>query len=496
MSNKFLITTLASMAVGLAVAQEPADSTAKAQAVTAESVKADTAGTLRLSLNDAQNYAVEHNFTMQNASLDVQKAEASRWQAISTLLPQVSGSIGYSNYCGYKMSFSMGSSNSMMDSFGPLFAALVQDGNANFATSLAAMQKASEEAAANESSGGMNMPTTATFGVQVAIALSGTQFVSIKLSKIAMEMSELSVKKSEQDIRNQVKSLYYSALVMKETAELLERNLENMKKLVESTNSAVKAGVSEQIDADKLQVQVLSMETGINSTKRSMEMVYNAMRLQMGVDVATSIELTQTIDDLLNVDVALALLADNLNLDNNYDYQLLQKNVELSKEQIKVAKWNHTPSLSAYYQHSVVKYIGDKGFSMTPPNMVGATLSIPIWSSGNKWNALKTAKINYQEQQNTFENTTNSLMVQHSQLKYNLASAYESFENQKQNTEVTQRVFDKTTQKYQQGVASSLEVTNAGTNLISAQSSYVQALMELVTAQIELEKLLNTDNNK
>ena len=75
-----------------------------------------------------------------------------------------------------------------------------------------------------------------------------------------------------------------------------------------------------------------------------------------------------------------------------------------------------------------------------------------------------------------------------------MASAYETFENQKQNTEVTQRLFDKTSQKYEQGVASSLEVTNAGTNLISAQSSYVQALMELVTAQIELEKLLNIDN--
>ena len=131
---------------------------------------------------------------------------------------------------------------------------------------------------------------------------------------------------------------------------------------------------------------------------------------------------------------------------------------------------------------------------MTSPNMIGTTLSVPIWSSGNKWNSLKEAKINYQEQQNTLESTTNALLVQHNQLKYNLASAYETFENQKQNTEVTQRVFDKTSQKYEQGVASSLEVTNAGTNLISAQSSYVQALMELVTAQIELEKLLNIDN--
>ncbi len=42
-------------------------------------------------------------------------------------------------------------------------------------------------------------------------------------------------------------------------------------------------------------------------------------------------------------------------------------------------------------------------------------------------------------------------------------------------------------------MASSLEVTTTGTNLIAAQNSYVQALMGVVNAQIALEKLLNTD---
>lgn len=490
MRIKILTTTLALTVSYAVMAQEPADTLGVAtdgiEQTSSAEVKKEK---MSLSLSEAQSYAIEHNYTMQNASLDVQKAEAARWEAISTVLPQISGSIGYSNYCGYEMSFSMG--NSIMDAFGPLFGALVQDGNTNFAAEMAKQASASEE---SESGGGMKMPTTATIGVQVAVALSGAQFVAIKLSRLALEMSELSKQKSEQEIRNQVKSYYYSALVMEETVELLEKNLENMKTLLESTNNAVKAGVSEQIEADKLQVQVLSMETGINSTKRSLEMIYNAIRLQLGADVNSEIVLTQKIDDLLNLEVTLALISNEFNLENNYDYQLLEKNVELSKKQVNIAKWNHTPTLSAYYQHSAIKYIGDKGFSMTPPNMIGATLSVPIWSSGNKWNALKEAKIDYQKQQNTLENTTNALMVQHNQLKYNLASAYESYENQRQNTEVTQRVFDKTTQKYQQGVASSLEVTTAGTNLIQAQSSYVQALMELVTAQIELENLLNIDN--
>jgi outer membrane protein TolC len=40
-------------------------------------------------------------------------------------------------------------------------------------------------------------------------------------------------------------------------------------------------------------------------------------------------------------------------------------------------------------------------------------------------------------------------------------------------------------------LSSSLDVTNSATNLLTAQSTYVQAILEYVNAQIELEKLLN-----
>ena len=58
---------------------------------------------LSLSLKEAETYALEHNRTMQNASLDVKKAYAARWQTIASMLPQVSASLDYSNMCGYEM---------------------------------------------------------------------------------------------------------------------------------------------------------------------------------------------------------------------------------------------------------------------------------------------------------------------------------------------------------------------------------------------------------
>jgi hypothetical protein len=47
-------------------------------------LQAQNAETLRLSLSESQQYAVQHNYSLQNASLDVQKAEAAKWQRKGT----------------------------------------------------------------------------------------------------------------------------------------------------------------------------------------------------------------------------------------------------------------------------------------------------------------------------------------------------------------------------------------------------------------------------
>lgn len=406
--------------------------------------------TLNLSLSEAQDYALEHNRTLKNASLDVLKSEASRWQTIASMLPQVSAKADYMNMFGYKMSL-MGYD--------------------------------------------ISMPAYGTFTGTASMAISASQIIGVQLGTIAMKMSDISLKQTEQQTTDQVKTVYYSVLVMQETVQLLEKNLENMINLKLHTEQSVKVGIAEQTSADQISVQVASMKTTISSTKRAVEMLYNSLRLQLGIDVNTEIVLTQTLKDLLNIDKAMSLVSEEFVLDNNYNYQLLKQSVGLSSKQVEMKKWAHAPTLSAYYQYTKKKYFSDEQtFDMTPPNVVGLSLNIPIWSSGSNYQALKEAKLDYQKQMNTMSNTEEALKIQHSQLRYNLTSAFESYEIQKENIDVSQRVFDNVSRKYEQGIASSIDVTTSGTNLVSAQASYVQALMELVSAQIALEELLNTDN--
>ena len=404
-------------------------------------------GALSISLKSAQDYAVEHNKTLKNSSLDIRKAEAAKWGAIASMLPQVSASLGYSNYCGYEMNL------------GPM---------------------------------SMSMPATGTLGITASVALTGQQIIGIQMAEMSKTLTDITTQQSEDEIRYQVAKIYMSILVMQNTTELLERSLENLESLQETTQNAVDVGAAEQTDADKLMVQVLSLRTSISSTNRSLEMLENSMRLQLGCGVNTKLTLTQTVDDILKPEAILALQNETFNVENNYNYQLLQENSKLLKKQIDLKIMGYVPTLSAYYQYSGRTYFGKKeGFNMTPPNLIGLTLNVPIWSSGKTWSDVKQAKIEYEKFQNTIETTRDALLVQERQLRYNVTSNYETYEAQKLNLEVTERVFTNVSNKFEHGMASSLELTTASSDIISAQSNYISAVLNLVNAQIEFEQLLN-----
>ena len=399
------------------------------------------------SLAEAQQYAVEHNRTLASASLDVQKAQATKWKTIAGMLPQVSASGTYSNSLGYKMDL------------GP-------------------MQ--------------ISMPPYATFNISTAVGLSGAQIVSLGIANISRRMADITLEKTEKQISDQVETLYFSALVTEETIRLLEKNLESMKKLLKITQNSVDVGVAEQTDADQLQVQVSTMESTIKTTQRSLEMVYNSLRLQLCLEEDVDIVLTQGIDDLLNMNTTSELLASPFDINDNYDYRLLKENTELVRKQIALTGWSNGPTVSVYHQYNARhNFSNEATMNMTPPNMVGAQVNIPLFTFGKNYAAIKEAKLTYKKQLNTLEDTELSLNVQYRQLLYNLRNAIEKYEIQKQNVDVAQRVFDNIAKKYEFGVASSLDVTNSGTNLISAQSTYVQSLLEIVNAQMSLEQLLN-----
>ena len=403
--------------------------------------------TLNLSLAEAQDYAVETNRSLKNASLAVQKAYAQRWQTIASMLPSADLSWGYSSMMGYKMNF-----------------------------------------------GGMpiEMPDNGTLGVTAAVGINGQAIVGALLNNVAIDMQKLSLQQSEDNLRANVKTSYASVLVLQNVVTLLESSLANIEQMAEMTQRSVEVGAAEQTTADLIQVRVNTLKNNINANLRSTQLALNALKVLLDVPADTELVLTSTLEDFLSAEAVLKLLGYDFALENNLNYQLLEKNVELAKKNVHMAGWAYGPTVALAYQYSKKDYFGEKeGFNMTPPNAVSLNISMPLWSSGKRAAGVVEKKIALEEARNTFAETANNLGIQNEQLRYNLQNGYETYMNEKDNMEVTQRVFESTTNKFNQGAASNLDLVNASNDLITAQSSYVQAVLTLVNAQVELEKFLN-----
>ncbi len=405
---------------------------------------------LTLSLSEAQEYAVKQNRTLKNASLAVQEAYAQRWQTIAAMLPSVDGSYTYSNYCGYSATLNMGGVEIPI-----------------------------------------SMPNVGALGVTAAIGLNGQGIVGILLNNIAIEMKKLAAEQSENQLRGSVRTSYVSVLALQSIAGLLDSSLVNIQELEKMTQHAVDAGAAEQTSADQIRVRVNTLKNSINAQKRNIELATNSLKVLLDVPVETELVLTDNIDAALSPESILELLGANFAIENNLNYQMLQKQVDLAKKNVHMAGWAYGPTVSLAYNYTNQQYYGDGGMRMTPPNVVQVSVRMPLWSSGKRAAGVVEKKIALEAAKNTLSETTENLEIQYRQLCFNLTNAYETYLNEKENLDVSQRVFASATNKYKYGAASNVELTNASNDLINAQSSYIQAILTLVTAQVDLEEFLN-----
>lgn len=335
------------------------------------------------------------------------------------------------------------------------------------------------------------MPNVGALGVTATMGINGQAIVGALLNTLAIDMRKISLEQSEIELRSSITSAYMSVLIMQDISQLLDSSLVNIQGLAEITQKTVDAGAAEQTSADLLAVRVNTLKNNINSTKRNIELAKNSLRVLLAVPATTELELTQTVDELLSAEAILQLLGEDFNINNNLNYQLLQKNTELAEKNVHMAGWAYGPTVALVYNYSNQQYYGDGGMRMTPPNLVQVSIQMPLWSSAKRAAGVVEKKIAYEEAKNTLAETTDNLGIQFQQLRFNLQNAYETYLNEKENIEVTERVFESTTNKFHWGAASNLELTNASNDLISAQSSYVQAVLTLVNAQVELQKFLN-----
>lgn len=402
---------------------------------------------LTFDLEGAKKQAIQYNKTLKNSALAIDKAQFQLREAIAAGLPQVSSTLDYSNALGAKLSI-----------------------------------RFMEDAPPTE----IPIKPTSNFNLQVGQMLfNGSYFVGLELAKLGKSLTEVNYEKSEQDLLSQVVSGYNLVLMSSELLDLLNKNVVNLKEVYRKTEAVVRVGMMEQTDLDQLEVQIASLENSVNSSERQLEMARNMMRLLLGLPVEQDFEVSGDLNSALT---ALNNTAPaNFLVSQNPDFKLLTLQEKLTEKQIKMEYAAFLPSLSGFYART--EKILKPDFDMSPKNMLGLSLNIPIYSGGQRSSRVKQAQIDLESMRNTRALLADQLGVQERQLQFNLRNASETYLNQVKNLEVARRVYDSLRFKFEQGMISGLELVTADNNYLKAETDYLSAVYQLLQARVELDTI-------
>lgn len=397
-----------------------------------------------LSLKKAVEFAIEHNKQLQASRMDIDLYKQKVREAISQGLPQINGTLNYSTNFNYEMNF----------------------GEA-----------------------GIKMKDQSNLGVSVQqLLFNGQWILGIQTSKIAERMASQQVDLTERDIKESVYNSYYMILVSERSKDIISRNLKNMDEILRHTENMYNAGTVEITDADQIRITVGQLRNSLLSTERMVEVNYNLLRLQLGLQAGAPVKLTEPLESFLTAEDYVKLAAQQFEINNNPEYQLIKTQEELNQKMVGLQKWTYAPSISGSYTYN---YQVLKGGFMSIPHAATITMDIPVFSGLQRRSQLKQAQITLEQTSLNKSLLEDQLYLQEEQYKFELKNSIENYNLQKENISVAQRVLENYQRKYEQGMVSSLDLTQANNNYLQAENNFTSACLTLLQAQTQLEKLYN-----
>lgn len=438
------------LAFGVLWISNPAFTQEKANAP----AKADT---LKLSVAQALQFALENNQSILNANLDIEAAKKKVWETTAIGLPQASATVAF-NYT-------------------PKLSAIIEQfsgmGGGNVSP--------------NDMKWGMSGTITVT-----QLIFSGSYIVGLQSAKVYKSLSELNQVKSKHDVLESVNNSYINVLIARENKLILDTTYSLLNKTYADMKAMNSAGFIEETDLDQMQITVSTLKSSLDLITRLADMAEKLLKIQLGVSLETPLVLTDSLAPIINTLTIEQLVATDYILENNVDYKMLDAQVKANSLVLKLRKSEFLPELAAFYQYQ--KEFNDKALSFTPPHTIGVQLNIPIFGSGQKLARVSQAKIDLLKAQNTREQMSNALTLEYIGSKSDLLNAYDKYNTESVNMKLARKIYDRALVKYTNGVISSTDLTQMQNQYLTAQSSYYQSLQDLIAAKSKLQKVLTNSN--
>ena len=406
---------------------------------------------------------MQYNRTLKSASLEFQKAHKQKWKTISIGFPQINANLQYQNNIEQPVS---------------LIPAQFFGGNeGEFAEVVFGTQQ------------------TAMGMVELnQLLFDGTYVVGVQGIRHYIETAANVLEKTQLEVKKAIVASYVNALVAQESLDILNKNAAALDKNLKETEALMTNGFVEEESVEQLRLTRSSLKSQVNYAQKSVELANNVLKLLLGIEISETPELTDALDSL----VAKELLEENdsSNYANNIDIRLAENNVTSESLLYRLERAKALPSFSAFLNGM---YMGNSDtFTFTEASQkwfgssaFGLRVRVPIFSSLGRTASSQKAKLSLMQAENQLIETKAKIFVDWQNALNNFTLAKENYQTAQENVSLAERIEQKNTTKFFEGLVGSFELRQAQVQLYQAQQNLIQSMRQVIIDKTNLETITN-----
>jgi len=419
--------------------------------------------TLKISLGDAFDLALERNETILIARKEMDRANARIIEALSGALPQITGDLTYVKNWELQTN-------------------VIQMNDEVMRLKL-----------------GTENTVTAGLTLTQPIYSGGRTMAALQIASLAKKLVGQSIRQASQDLKYQVYVAFYGALlardvldVNRESLRLAEDNLDQVQKMFDQ-------GMTAEFDLLRARVAVANLRPAVIRAENDAEVAMDALKNTLGIELDTPINLTADFDSLNFIvpPIRHQTALDELG-ENRAEIMISDLNASINKKLITFASAGYRPvlgfSTSLQYQRQFDRGgVFDEHWNRSIYSAI--SLQLPIFDSWKTPSQVKQAKIEYAQSKLQDQAIRKAMILDFEQSMGRYLEARDRLAAQGDAVELARRGLTIANVRFESGVGTQLEVADARLSLSVAEINRATAYHDLAISYAALLRSLGRDIN-
>ncbi len=297
------------------------------------------------------------------------------------------------------------------------------------------------------------------------------------------------------DVAVNVSKAFYDVLASMQQIKVADEDIVRLQRSLKDAKSRYDAGITDKTDYKRATIVLNNTIASRKSSEAILKSNIEYLKALMGYPPGEPLQVAY---DSLQMEREVSL--DTLQVSDyrsRIEYSLLETQKRLLEANISYQKWSFLPSVSANGAYNFNYLNNDFGKLYTnnfPSSFAALTFSLPIFQGGKRINNIKIARLDLTRTNWDILNLKNSVNAEYEQAMAGYKSNLANYLALKENLLLAQEVYDVIQLQYRSGIKTYLEVITSETDLRTARFNYINALYQLLSSKIDVQRALGQIN--